>query len=116
LTKLPYLLWNRMPLGTVKKLLIDKHCGFIAPSAGGADIFFHGSTVASGEFELLEPGQRVEFELDTASLADERGPRAGRVRILHADRPSAAPQGEFRQLRRHPSARAKKPSWRNKDG
>lgn len=116
LTNLPDLLLNRMPLGTVKKLLIDKHCGFIAPAAGGGDVFFHGSTVASGEFALLEPGQRVEFELDAASLADERGARASRVRILHGDRPAAAPQGEFRQLRRHPSARAKKPSWRNNKG
>jgi CspA family cold shock protein len=104
-----------MSLGTVKKLMIDKYCGFISPVAGGGDIFFHGSTLAGNEFAALAPGQRVEFEIDADSLTDERGARAGRVRILHAGQPAAGEkQGEFRQLRRHPASRAKKPTWRNR--
>ena len=105
-----------MPIGTVKKLLIDKHCGFIAPVAGGADVFFHGSALTGSEFSTLAAGQRVEFEVDEESLADERGLRASRVRLLNAGPPAAVAQGEFRQLRRHPAARAKKPTWRKKSG
>jgi cold shock CspA family protein len=104
-----------MALGTIKKLLVDKHCGFISPSADGPDVFFHGSVLAGSEFRALAPDQRVEYEVDTQSeIADgDRGPRAVRVRLLNTDQPAAAPQqGEFRQLRRHRSSRAKKPSWR----
>jgi cold shock CspA family protein len=103
-------------LGTVKKLLIDKHCGFISPIAGGADVFFHGSVVAGSEFGALRPGHRVEYELDTQDPGADRGPRASRVRVLGPDKPAPSPQqGEFRQLRRHPGSRAKKPTWRNKE-
>jgi cold shock CspA family protein len=105
-----------MPIGTVKKLLIDKHCGFIMPVAGGADVFFHGSTLMGSEFSMLAAGQRVEFDVDEESLADDRGLRASRVRVLHGSPPVAVGQGEFRQLRRHPAARAKKPTWRKKSG
>lgn len=105
-----------MPIGTVKKLLIDKHFGFIAPVAGGADVFFHGSTLAGSEFSTLDIGDRVEFEADEESLADDRGLRARRVRVLNSGPPAAVAQGEFRQLRRHPAARAKKPTWRKKSG
>jgi cold shock CspA family protein len=102
-----------MSLGTIKKLLIDKHCGFISPSVG-PDVFFHGSVVANGEFGVLRPGQRVEYEVDPEDPGAERGPRAARVRILGLEPVPSPQQGEFRQLKRHPASRAKKPTWRNK--
>jgi len=105
-----------MSLGTIKKLLIDKHCGFISPVAGGPDVFFHGSVVAGSEFGALRPGQRVEYELDTQDPGADRGPRASRLRVLGPGKPAGSPQqGEFRQLRRHPASRAKKPTWRDKE-
>ncbi|HVX15837.1 MAG TPA: cold shock domain-containing protein [Pirellulales bacterium] len=104
-----------MAIGTIKKLFVDKHCGFIAV-AQGPDVFFHGTTVTAGnDFRSLAVGQRVEYELDTQDQADDRGPRAARVRPLGGAAPAAAPPpGEFRPLRRHRAARAKKPTWRNK--
>lgn len=104
-----------MPTGTIKKLFVDKHCGFIATAAGGPDVFFHGTVVAGNEFRTLIEGQRVEYDLDKSSGPDDRGPRASRVRLLGGEG-SAAPQGEFRSLRRHRAARAKKPTWRKKSG
>ena len=102
-----------MSLGTIKKLLVDKHCGFISPGTGGPDVFFHGSVLAGSEFRALTLGQRVEYDVDLESTAGDRGPRAVRVRLLNADKPAfPSQQGEFRQLRRHPSSRAKKPTWR----
>jgi cold shock protein len=101
-----------MALGTIKKLMTDKHCGFITPAIGGCDVFFHGSVVAGDEFKLLIAGQRVEFELDSAP--DDRGLRAGRVRpIRPSEVVNTAPPTEFRMLRRHHASRAKKPTWRN---
>ncbi|MGH7139422.1 MAG: cold-shock protein [Pirellulales bacterium] len=103
-----------MPVGTIKKLFVDKHCGFIAAMSDAPDVFFHGTVVAAGAFRSLTPGQRVEYELDSADPADNRGPRASRVRPLGGEAPAAMPQeGEFRPLRRHRAARAKKPTWRN---
>ncbi|HWB12293.1 MAG TPA: cold shock domain-containing protein [Pirellulales bacterium] len=101
-----------MPLGTIKKLLVDKHCGFICPTAGGGDVFFHGSVVAGAEFRTLMLGHRVEYDIDAQGPDADRGPRASRVRVLGQDKPAPLPPGEFRQLRRHPASRAKKPTWR----
>ena len=103
-----------MPVGDIKKLFIEKHCGFIAGLAGGPDVFFHGTVVAGNEFRLLATGQRVEYELDQEGEAEGRGPRASRVRPLRAAEPTSVPQSEFRPLRRHRAARAKKPTWRKK--
>lgn len=103
-----------MSVGTVKKLLLDKHFGFIAPAQGGADVFFHGSTVAGSQFGELLLGQRVEYEVENGDASD-RGLRAAKVRPINSAVP-AAPlgQSEFRMLRRHPASRAKKPTWRKK--
>lgn len=104
-----------MAIGTIKKLFPDKHCGFLTTSAGGPDVFFHGSVVAGGQFTTLALGQRVEYDLDAQSGPDDRGPRASRVRPIQAAQPPMAPQqAEFRQLRRHHASRAKKPTWRGK--
>ncbi|HVA50660.1 MAG TPA: cold shock domain-containing protein [Pirellulales bacterium] len=103
-----------MATGTIKRLLPGKYCGFVEPTLGGPDVFFHGSTVAGDQFATLVPGQRVEYDLDQTDAAD-RGPRASRVRPMQAAPPAIAPQpSEFRMLRRHPASRAKKPTWRNK--
>ena len=104
-----------MPVGTVKKLFVDKHCGFIAAMCDGPDVFFHGTVVAAGAFRSLAAGQRVEYELDAVAPSEDRGPRASRVRPLGGEAPAALSQeGEFRPLRRHRAARAKKPTWREK--
>jgi cold shock protein len=68
-----------MPAGTIKKLVQDKGFGFISTS-DGTDVFFHHSTVADGQFDSLEVGQKVDFTLDTGGgNKGGKGPRAASV-------------------------------------
>ncbi len=50
-------------LGTIKKLT-DKNFGFITPSEGGKDVFFHASELNGVEFSQLHEGDNVNFELN----------------------------------------------------
>jgi CspA family cold shock protein len=65
-----------MPTGSVKMFSADRGYGFIKPDGGGADIFFHVSSVRKGNGEP-EPGASVTFEVGV----DERSgrPRATMV-------------------------------------
>jgi CspA family cold shock protein len=67
-----------MSAGTIKKLVQDKGFGFIATS-DGQDVFFHHSTVADQQFDSLEVGQQVEFEIDSQGGGKGKGPRAASV-------------------------------------
>jgi CspA family cold shock protein len=68
-----------MPNGKIKKVVIDKGYGFIQ-GEGGADVFFHHSTVADRRFEDLVEGQRVEYTLDGENARGAgKGPRAAKV-------------------------------------
>lgn len=60
-----------MPTGTIKKKT-DKGFGFIAVEGGGEDIFFHMSAT-NGQFDNLNEGQAVSFDMET-------NPRDGRTR------------------------------------
>jgi len=59
-----------MPTGTVKIFYSERGFGFIAPDAGGSDVFFHVDQVDESIDELFR-GQRVSFE-------DGLNPRSGR--------------------------------------
>jgi len=52
-----------MPTGAVKWFNTEKGFGFIVPDDPGNDIFVHISAVKSAGWEVLEEGQRLEFEL-----------------------------------------------------
>jgi CspA family cold shock protein len=67
-----------MALGTIKKLVHDKGFGFIA-SNDGSDVFFHHSSVADRQFDNLEEGQQVEYEVEQGSGPKGKGPRAASV-------------------------------------
>lgn len=67
-----------MPAGTIKKLVQEKGFGFIA-TADGADVFFHHSIVADSQFDNLQVGQTVQFELDSQGNDKGKGPRAASV-------------------------------------
>ena len=69
-----------MPEGKIKKLVKDRGFGFIAGERG--DVFFHLSSVAESDFDLLEEGQSVQYELEDEGGGDRRnkGPRASSVR------------------------------------
>ncbi|MGI9427190.1 MAG: cold-shock protein [Bythopirellula sp.] len=63
-----------MLTGKIRSLNADKGFGFIKPSAGGADLFFHCSAV-DANFEALKLEQSVQYEVDDSA----EKPRAKQV-------------------------------------
>ena len=66
-----------MATGTVKKLVGDRGCGFIA-AQDGSEVFFHRTAVQGAAFDSLTAGQNVEFNVEQG----EKGPRAANVRMV----------------------------------
>lgn len=54
-----------MATGTVKWFNPTKGYGFIAPEAGGNDVFVHISAVEKAGLNGLKEGQRLEYEIAT---------------------------------------------------
>jgi len=57
--------------GQIKRLIRDRGFGFIT-AEDGSEVFFHRSALAEEDFDALEEGASVEFELETGP----KGPRA----------------------------------------
>jgi len=101
-----------MPLGWIERIVADKGYGFIGPSAGGSDVFFHRSTLEGDVFDQLREGQGVSFELAPPDGDDGR-PKAAKVQRHDGQVPRSSPvSDEFKPLHRHAAARKKKPTWR----
>jgi CspA family cold shock protein len=101
-----------MPLGWIERIVADKGYGFIGPSGGGGDVFFHHSTLQDAVFAKLREGQGVSFEL-AAPEPDDRGLKAASVRLYEGQVPRpTVTSDEFKPLSRHAAARKKKPTWR----
>lgn len=60
-----------MATGTVKWFNPNKGYGFIAPDAGGNDVFLHVSAVERAGIDRLDDGQKVSYE-----VIDSRGKEA----------------------------------------
>ena len=67
-----------MPQGTIKKLVSDKGFGFIETAGEKRDMFFHFSSLVDCDFDSLQIGQQVEYEVG----AGPKGPRAENVRPI----------------------------------
>lgn len=52
-----------MKIGTIKKYIADRGFGFITPDDGGADIFFHVSTLQAAGLADPDEGDRLEFDI-----------------------------------------------------
>jgi cold shock CspA family protein len=65
----------QLPTGTVKRVPNVKNYGFIVAGSEAAqeEIFFHRSSVAGDQFDALEPGDRVSY--DIAPDPQHRGKR-----------------------------------------
>ncbi|TCJ99278.1 cold-shock protein [Nocardia alba] len=65
-----------MPSGIVTWFDSGKGFGFIAPDAGGPDVFVEYTALAGAGFRTLRDGQRVEYTVTET----RRGPEAHDVR------------------------------------
>ncbi|MGV7208756.1 cold-shock protein [Oxalobacteraceae bacterium A2-2] len=59
--------------GTVKWFNDSKGFGFIAPDAGGADLFAHFQDIQSNGFKSLSENQRVSFVRSSGPKGDKAG-------------------------------------------
>jgi len=59
-----------MATGTVKWFNAEKGYGFIAPDAGGDDVFVHFSAIQSNGYKSLDEGQKVQFEVTQGQKGD----------------------------------------------
>ena len=63
--------------GTIKKVIQQRGFGFIA-AEDGKEIFFHRSALAGGDFDSLQEGANVEFDVEDSP----KGARAANVKIV----------------------------------
>lgn len=98
--------------GTIKRIDREKGFGFIQVERG-PDVFFLVKVVDDGGLNVLMPRQAVSYELEKTDPETDRGPRARKVLII--DRLPGGelpPPPEQLQVKHHPKARQKKPTWR----
>lgn len=62
--------------GVVARYDAERGFGFIAPDAGGADLFVHVSVISGAE--ALHQGDRVRYQVRQS----DRGPQADRVEVV----------------------------------
>lgn len=65
--------------GKIKRLIRERGFGFIS-AENGSEVFFHRSALQSINFDTLEEGDNVEFDLERGY----KGPRAVNVRVIRA--------------------------------
>jgi len=63
-----------METGRIKKMMKDRGFGFFTCS-DGKEVFFHRTECSGVDFDSLEQGQTVSFDLEMVP----KGPRARRV-------------------------------------
>lgn len=98
-----------MVIGIISKIIAEKGIGFITPCAPGGDVFFHASAVVGEQFEQLQEGQSVAFELERT-----KGPERPRAtKVEPCDRKLLGRRGaDEPPPTTHPRSRHRKPTWR----
>ena len=66
--------------GKIKRLIRGRGFGFLS-AEDGTEVFFHRSALEGMNFDTLEEGDSVEFDLEKGY----RGPRAVNVRVVRAE-------------------------------
>lgn len=61
--------------GSIKKKMDGKNFGFITPEEGDKDLFFHASNLVDVDFDDINEGDAVTFDVEEA----EKGPAAVNV-------------------------------------
>ena len=70
-----------MATGTVKWFNATKCFGFIAPDAGGGDVFVHISAVERSSLGSIHEGQKLNYELER----DQRSGKTSAGQLTSAD-------------------------------
>lgn len=65
--------------GTIKRVIRERGFGFIS-AEDGSEVFFHRSALQDVDFDTLEEGNSVEFDVETG----DRGPRAVNLKVVTA--------------------------------
>ena len=65
--------------GTIKRIIQERGFGFIS-AEDGSEVFFHRSALGDVDFDTLEEGGSVEFDLETGY----KGPRAVNLKVITA--------------------------------
>ena len=65
--------------GTIKRVIRERGFGFIS-AEDGSEVFFHRSALQDVDFDTLEEGNSVEFDIETG----DRGPRAVNLKVVTA--------------------------------
>lgn len=65
-----------METGKIKKVMKDRGFGFIS-TGDGKEVFFHRSECQQIDFDSLEQGQTVDFDLEMVP----KGPRARNLNL-----------------------------------
>ena len=63
--------------GKIKRVIWERKFGFIS-AENGKEVFFHQSDLEGIDFDALETGNNVEFNVEQGS----KGPRAVRVKTI----------------------------------
>jgi cold shock protein len=64
-----------VPAGRIKKIIPDRGFGFVRADDGN-EVFFHRTELTLADFDQLEEGQVVEFDI----VDSPKGPRARNLR------------------------------------